>query len=82
MPGQKLVIWSKTAKKSVTLANSREGMVRKVGYRVRKGDSLAAIANRFAVNVSDIASWNDLNTSRYLQPGQSLVLYVDVRNSP
>lgn len=82
MPDQKLVIWSKTASKSTTLASRREGVIRKVGYRVRKGDSLAAIANRFAVNVSDIASWNDLNTSRYLQPGQSLVLYVDVRNSP
>ena len=82
MPDQKLVVWSKTASKTTTLASSREGVIRKVGYRVRKGDSLAAIANRFAVNVSDIASWNDLNTSRYLQPGQSLVLYVDVRNSP
>jgi membrane-bound lytic murein transglycosylase D len=82
MPGQKLVIWSKTADKSTTVASRRNGVIRKVGYRVRKGDSLAAIASRFAVNVSDIASWNDLNTSRYLQPGQSLVLYVDVRNSP
>jgi membrane-bound lytic murein transglycosylase D len=59
-----------------------DSMVRKVGYRVRKGDSLSRIANRFAVNVSDIAGWNNLNTSRYLQPGQSLVLYVDIRNSP
>ncbi|MDY6798224.1 MAG: LysM peptidoglycan-binding domain-containing protein [Pseudomonadota bacterium] len=82
MPGQKLVIWSKTAHKSTTVASRRNGVIRKVGYQVRKGDSLAAIASRFAVNVSDIASWNDLNTSRYLQPGQSLVLYVDVRNSP
>ncbi len=83
VPGRKLVIWSKnTSTSGSSLASSRSGMVRKVGYRVRKGDSLAAIANRFAVNVSDIASWNDLNTARYLQPGQSLVLYVDVRNSP
>ncbi len=59
-----------------------KAMVRKVGYRVRSGDSLSAIASRFSVNVRDIASWNDLNTSRYLQPGQSLVLYVDIRNSP
>ena len=59
-----------------------KAMVRKVGYRVRSGDSLSAIASRFSVNVRDIASWNDLNTDRYLQPGQSLVLYVDIRNSP
>lgn len=85
IPGKKLVIWSKTAQPSTLVAsNSARGnsMVRKVGYRVRKGDSLSAIASRFSVNVRDIASWNDLNTSRYLQPGQSLVLYVDIRNSP
>lgn len=85
VPGRKLVIWSKNASTSPTstvASNNRSGMVRKVGYRVRQGDSLAAIANRFAVNVRDIAAWNDLNTSRYLHPGQSLVLYVDVRNSP
>lgn len=85
VPGRKLVIWSKNADASSgtqVASNNRSGMVRKVGYRVRRGDSLSTIANRFAVNVSDIAAWNDLNTSRYLQPGQSLVLYVDVRNSP
>lgn len=84
IPGKELVIWSKTAQATVASANNGRGkaMVRKVGYRVRKGDSLSTIANRFSVNVRDIASWNDLNTSRYLQPGQSLVLYVDIRNSP
>ncbi|MBW4933301.1 LysM peptidoglycan-binding domain-containing protein [Marinobacter sp. F4206] len=84
IPGKNLVIWSKTSKPTVVASNNARGnaMVRKVGYRVRKGDSLSTIANRFAVNVRDIASWNDLNTSRYLQPGQSLVLYVDIRNSP
>ncbi|MDN6318667.1 MAG: LysM peptidoglycan-binding domain-containing protein [Marinobacter sp.] len=84
IPGKKLVIWSKTAQPTLASADSSRGkaMVRKVGYQVRKGDSLARIANRFSVNVRDIASWNDLNTARYLQPGQSLVLYVDIRNSP
>jgi peptidoglycan lytic transglycosylase D len=83
MPGQDLVIWSKSPQAEQMVSAPRtDAMVRKVGYRVRKGDSLARIANRFAVNVSDIASWNNLNTGRYLQPGQSLVLYVDVRNSP
>lgn len=83
MPGKDLVIWSKSSQPAMLASTNRgKGMVRKVGYQVRKGDSLSTIANRFAVNVRDIASWNDLNTSRYLQPGQSLVLYVDIRNSP
>jgi membrane-bound lytic murein transglycosylase D len=83
IPGKELVIWSKTSKPTMVASNTRgKAMVRKVGYRVRSGDSLSAIASRFSVNVRDIASWNDLNTDRYLQPGQSLVLYVDIRNSP
>lgn len=83
IPGKKLVVWSKAPSYAAATTSARDRkMVRKVGYRVRKGDSLAAIANRFSVAVSDIASWNDLNTARYLQPGQSLVLYVDIRTSP
>lgn len=82
-PGRELVIWSKVKQPKTVASNARsKAMVRKVGYRVRKGDSLSTIASRFSVNVRDIASWNDLNTNRYLQPGQSLVLYVDIRNSP
>lgn len=83
IPGKKIVIWSQSSQPQTVASSSRgQAMVRKVGYRVRKGDSLSAIASRFSVNVRDIASWNDLNTARYLQPGQSLVLYVDIRNSP
>ena len=82
-PGRELVIWSKVKQPKTVASSARsKAMVRKVGYRVRKGDSLSTIASRFSVNVRDIASWNDLNTNRYLQPGQSLVLYVDIRNSP
>lgn len=85
MPGKKLVIWSNDAGTQKLAMASRRGssdMVRKVGYRVRRGDSLARIANRFNVNVRDIASWNSLDINNYLQPGQSLVLYVDIRRSP
>jgi len=82
IPGKELVIWSKSTSPTVASSARDRAMVRKVGYQVRSGDSLSAIASRFSVNVRDIASWNDLNTDRYLQPGQSLVLYVDVRNSP
>lgn len=84
-PGQKLVIKSeKPSSKTLLLASSRgnSDMVRKVGYRVRQGDSLSVIANRFNVSVNDIAGWNSLNTGNYLQPGQSLIVYVDIRRSP
>ena len=55
-----------------------KSVVRKVNYTVRSGDSLARIAQKFSVTVKEIARWNKLDTSRYLQPGQPLLLYVDV----
>jgi membrane-bound lytic murein transglycosylase D len=53
-------------------------VTRKVHYSVRRGDSLARIAGKFGVRLADIVSWNSLDPSRYLQPGQALTLYVTV----
>ena len=72
-PGQKLVIWQQTAD-----ANRASGISRTVTYKVRKGDSLARIAQRFSVTVSDIVKWNNINSSNYLQPGQQLKLVVNM----
>ena len=74
-PGQVLAIWSNVP--SVKTANSN-GVIRKVSYRVRHGDSLYKIANRFKINVNDILQWNKISKAKYLQPGQSLTLFVDV----
>ncbi|GHG64075.1 lytic transglycosylase [Alishewanella longhuensis] len=49
---------------------------RTVNYRVRSGDSLAKIAQRFSVSVDDIIKWNNISPERYLQPGQQLTLLV------
>jgi len=49
------------------------------GYRVRRGDSLYRIASRFNVTVDDLVSWNALDPSRYLQPGQQLRLFPNGR---
>jgi membrane-bound lytic murein transglycosylase D len=56
---------------------SRQAQIRKVRYGVRKGDSLARIADKFNVRVNDIVNWNKLNVGDYLQPGQSLLLYIN-----
>ncbi len=72
-PGQKLKIWTKIPKNA-----NASGVIRKVNYKVRNGDSLARIAQKFQVGVNDIVRWNALNKNKYLQPGQSLTLYVDV----
>lgn len=78
-PGQKLSVWTKKPV-SATQTGQREAVVRRVGYRVRNGDSLARIAGKFNVSVSDILRWNTVNPKRYLQPGQQLTLYVDITN--
>jgi len=76
--GKKLVIWNPSKGKASTA--SAPGQVRRVTYTVRQGDSLARISSRFKVSVNQIKKWNasTLGNSRYLQPGQKLVMYVDV----
>ncbi|CAA0121760.1 Membrane-bound lytic murein transglycosylase D [BD1-7 clade bacterium] len=70
--GERLVIWSKVK------GSSRDGVVKKVTYKVRNGDSLAKISNKFNVKVNQITQWNGINPDKYLQPGQRLKLYVNV----
>lgn len=60
------------------IAQNEQPKTRTVNYRVRPGDSLAKIAQRFSVTVDDIVKWNNINTNRYLQPGQQLTLLVDI----
>lgn len=74
--GKRLIIWSEP-KQQVLSHNDRQ-IIRKIGYKVRSGDSLYLIANKFKVNIADIRRWNKLNESRYLQPGQRLTLFVNV----
>jgi membrane-bound lytic murein transglycosylase D len=62
-----------------TSVASVQDVVRKVNYRVRKGESLARIASKFNLSVNNIREWNQETASaRYLQPGDRLTLYVDV----
>ncbi len=58
--------------------SSKRQVTRKVHYKVRKGDSLSRIASKFNVSVGQISNWNKLDSKRYLQPGQGLLLYVNV----
>jgi membrane-bound lytic murein transglycosylase D len=75
--GKTLVIWTKP---SYTAPPSEGAVIRKVAYKVRSGDSLAKIAGKFRVEIQDIARWNKINIEKYLQPGQALVLFVNVKN--
>jgi len=50
---------------------------RKLVYRVRRGDSLYLIAEKFDLRIADITRWNKLDPKRYLQPGQQLKLFIN-----
>jgi len=63
-PGQRLTVY--------TAATSEPSTT----YRVRSGDSLSTIASKFNVKVADLIRWNQLDRDRYLQPGQTLKLFL------
>jgi membrane-bound lytic murein transglycosylase D len=74
LPGKGLVVWLDKR----TATSNTDAIMRTLTYTVKRGDSLARIAEKFNVKVSDITRWNTLNAKRYLQPGQQLTLHVDV----
>ncbi len=85
-PGRTLVIWTRDQGK-VSAINPADFIHpfektthRRIGYTVRNGDSLARISQRFRVSVDNLKRWNRrLQGTKYLQPGQRLTLYIDVK---
>lgn len=73
--GQELTIWK------VPKVTSQGKVTRRVTYYVRSGDSLGLIAQKFKVKTADLVRWNDLQNVKYIQPGQKLKVYVDVKKS-
>ncbi len=82
-PGMKLAVWTDSASAGQTRSSSNPlpaQHIRKIGYTVRRGDSLARIASRFNLKLNDILKWNPLDRPEHLRPGQNLTLYIDVTN--
>jgi len=84
--GMTLVVWKQGTDNSVSesarsVANFvhplQENTRQRVGYTVRRGDTLMRISQRFRVNVDDVKRWNKLGKKK-LKPGQKLTLLVDV----
>ncbi len=63
--------------KSSTRVASGDKETSKVTYKVRRGDTLSEIADRFDVSVRELMTWNRLRQSSSLRAGQRLVVYVD-----
>lgn len=47
----------------------------KVSYKVKKGDTLGAIASKYRVTVKDLMRWNKLKSTTSLQIGRTLTIY-------
>ena len=73
--GDKLSIWPRSTTTKLTRPGRK--VVKKLTYKVRSGDNLSTIAQRFSVTVKDIRKWN-IRLKKYLQPGQKLSLFVNV----
>ena len=59
-------------------SNARAGSsADRMTYKVRRGDTLSQIADRYNVTVRQLMSWNQLRQASSLRAGQRLVLYVD-----
>jgi membrane-bound lytic murein transglycosylase D len=80
-PGTELKIFKKnvTTPPKAPSVGQQANQVRKLKYRVRKGESLSLIASKFNISVQSIKSWNNMvNVKQYIHPGDRLTLYVDV----
>ena len=49
---------------------------RRVPHKVRRGETLASLAERFEVSQTQLRRWNELPRGRPLKPGKQLVIFV------
>jgi len=56
-------------------APAQEG-AQKVAYRVRSGDNLYRIAQRYGTTVENLCTWNGLRKSAAIYPGDMLTIYA------
>lgn len=82
--GQKLIVNSsgasaRRASSSKQQSSADTGSGRSVSYKIRKGDTLSAIARQFGVTVSDLVAWNGISSRSKLMPGQRLTVQVKRR---
>nr|WP_241664541.1 LysM peptidoglycan-binding domain-containing protein [Ningiella ruwaisensis] len=71
-----LKLGSKLALYTSLISDEPDAAKSVVNYKVKSGDSLSVIAQRFSVRVRDIMRWNGISKNDYLQIGQELRLFL------
>ncbi|MCJ2165974.1 MULTISPECIES: lytic transglycosylase domain-containing protein [unclassified Pseudodesulfovibrio] len=75
--GQKLYIPNSTNEATKQAVKDAEKVkTQLVQYKVRRGDNLTTISEKFGVTVSDLRRWNSLNSRGTIYAGQKLKVYV------
>ncbi|MBN1278374.1 MAG: LysM peptidoglycan-binding domain-containing protein [Chlorobiaceae bacterium] len=67
-PGQKITIGSSV--KNASSRKSRSAMVKY--HKVKKGDTLISIADRYGVSIGELTRWNNIGVKKPIKPGQKL----------
>ncbi len=57
------------------LKGSKKPESKKIIYKVRKGDTVGSIANKFRVRPDELRHWNHLPSRVKLNPGQTITIY-------
>lgn len=64
-----------TSRQTSTKQSSGTTQGSKVSYKVKRGDTLGAIASKYRVTVKDLMRWNKLKSTTSLQIGKTLIIY-------
>lgn len=65
----------------LSAATAYKGEGKRINYRVKSGDYLGKIANKYGCKVSQIKKWNNLRGTN-LKTGQLLVIYTSKKTKP
>lgn len=71
--GQTLIVNASAAKASKKSSGSSEKKAATTKHKVRRGETLGAIASRYGVTVDNLKDWNNLSSSR-IDIGQTLIV--------
>ncbi|WP_298211263.1 transglycosylase SLT domain-containing protein [Acidovorax sp.] len=63
------------------LALTPEVVTRRTTVRARKGETVASIARRYKLAAASVADWNDVRANAAFKVGQSVVVYLPVRQA-